>query len=383
MCHPHIKYHINTGEYYTLFIYGHAKKMTDISDKIIGQSTATRNLRKMIKLVSPADSPVIIYGPTGSGKEVAAEAIHMCSRRTGKFIAINCAAIPKELMEAEVFGFEKGAFTGALQTTKGKFEQANNGTLFLDEIGDMPLDLQTKLLRVLENSVISRIGSTKEIKLDVRIICATHKNLQNEVDRNFFREDLLYRLNVFPIEVPSLMQRSEDVPDLIAHFLKIKNKGRQFKAPLFRDDALEALASYGWPGNVREVRNVVERSLVFFPGKQIRAEDVKKYLITIDNSIIDRANEQDTLWEGFNDLTATNTAAHDDDQLILPSPEEFSNWFKKNTTIDLRKMLRDIEIVLIKAALEKNNQNMSDASRDLKLLRTTLIGKIKKYGLVN
>lgn len=357
--------------------------MTDISDKIIGQSTATHNLRKMIKLVSPADSPVIIYGPTGSGKEVAAEAIHMCSRRTGKFIAINCAAIPKELMEAEIFGFEKGAFTGALQTTKGKFEQANNGTLFLDEIGDMPLDLQTKLLRVLENSVISRIGSTKEIKLDVRIICATHKNLQNEVDRNFFREDLLYRLNVFPVEVPSLMQRSEDVPDLISHFLKIKIKGRQLKAPLFRDDALEALVSYGWPGNVREVRNVVERSLVFFPGKQIRAEDVKKYLITIDNSIIDRANEQDTLWEGFNDLTATDTAAHDDDQLILPSPEEFSNWFKKNTTIDLRKMLRDIEIVLIKAALEKNNQNMSDASRDLKLLRTTLIGKIKKYGLVN
>lgn len=357
--------------------------MTDLSIKIIGQSTAIQNLRKMIELVSSADSPVIVSGPTGSGKEVVAEAIHVCSRRAGKFIAINCAAIPKELMEAEIFGFEKGAFTGALQTTKGKFEQANNGTLFLDEIGDMSLDLQTKLLRVLENSIIARVGSTKEIKLNVRIICATHKNLKNEVERNFFREDLLFRLNVFPVEVPSLAQRSEDVPALISHFLKKKIQGRQSKAPLFQDDALQALVSYGWPGNVREVRNVVERSLAFFPGKLISAEDVEKYLITVDNSIIDRANEQDTLWEGFKDLTATDTAARDDDQLIPPSPEAFSNWFKRNTTVDLRRMLRDIEIVLIKAALDKNNQNMSDASRDLKLLRTTLIGKIKKYGLVN
>ena len=357
--------------------------MTDLSIKIIGQSTAIQNLRKMIELVSSADSPVIVSGPTGSGKEVVAEAIHVCSRRAGKFIAINCAAIPKELMEAEIFGFEKGAFTGALQTTKGKFEQANNGTLFLDEIGDMSLDLQTKLLRVLENSIIARVGSTKEIKLNVRIICATHKNLKNEVERNFFREDLLFRLNVFPVEVPSLAQRSEDVPALISHFLKKKIQGRQSKAPLFQDGALQALVSYGWPGNVREVRNVVERSLAFFPGKPISAEDVGKYLITVDNSIIDRSNEQDTLWEGFKDLTATDTAARDDDQLIPPSPEAFSNWFKRNTTVDLRRMLRDIEIVLIKAALDKNNQNMSDASRDLKLLRTTLIGKIKKYGLVN
>ena len=356
--------------------------MTDLETKIIGKSASIVSLRKMIELVSPADSPVIISGPTGSGKEVVADAIHSCSRRSGKFIAVNCAAIPKELMEAEIFGFEKGAFTGALQTTKGKFEQAHNGTLFLDEIGDMPLDLQTKLLRVLENSVISRVGSTKEIKLNVRIVCATHKNLQAEVDRQSFREDLLFRLNVFPVEVPSLKKRANDVPALITHFSKMRTQGRQLTAPAFQEDAFEKLISYEWPGNVREVRNVVERALVFFAGKTITAEDVEKYLITVDASIIDRASEQDTLWDGFSDLTATDVTTHDD-QLIPPSPEAFSNWFEKNTTVDLRKMLRDIEIVFIKAALEKNNQNTSGASKDLKLLRTTLIEKIKKYGWVS
>ncbi|MEK9569429.1 MAG: sigma-54 factor interaction domain-containing protein, partial [Paracoccaceae bacterium] len=166
-----------------------------IEEKIIGQSQPAIELKKMIGLVGSSNSPVIINGPTGSGKELVAEAIHEESRRKGNFVALNCAAIPSELMEAEIFGFEKGAFTGALKTTMGKFEQAHKGTLFLDEIGDMPFGLQTKLLRVLENSVISRVGSNKEIKLDVRIICATHKNLDALVNENVFREDLLFRLN--------------------------------------------------------------------------------------------------------------------------------------------------------------------------------------------
>lgn len=357
--------------------------MTDIEAKIIGDSAAIVSLRKMVELVAPADSPVIVSGQTGSGKEVVADAIHNCSRRPGKFIAINCAAIPKELMEAEIFGFEKGAFTGALQTTKGKFEQAHNGTLFLDEIGDMSLDLQTKLLRVLENSVISRVGSTKEIKLNVRIICATHKDLRAEVERQSFREDLLFRLNVFPVEVPSLSQRSDDVPALITHFLKMKIKGRQLSAPIFQESALEKLKYYDWPGNVREVRNVVERALAFFPGKTITAEDVGKYLIAVDASIIDRASEQDTLWQGFNDLNSPELETQDDYQLPNPSPEAFANWFQTNPTVDLRKLLRDIEIVLIKGALKKNDNNTSGASKDLKLLRTTLIEKIKKYGLAS
>ena len=186
--------------------------MKPLDKKIIGQSAAAVQLKKMIALIAPSDAPAIIYGATGSGKELVAEALHEESRRKGRFVTVNCAAIPKELIEAEIFGFEKGAFTGAVKSSTGKFEQAQKGTLFLDEIGDMPTDLQTKLLRVLENSVISKVGSNSEIKLDVRIVCATHKNLNEMVASSKFREDLLFRLNVFPIDVPSLSERIEDIP---------------------------------------------------------------------------------------------------------------------------------------------------------------------------
>ena len=188
--------------------------MTSLDAKIIGRSKPAVDLKKMISLIASSDSPVIVNGPTGSGKELVAEALHEESRRKGAFVALNCAAIPSELMEAEIFGFEKGAFTGALKMTPGKFEQAHKGTLFLDEIGDMPPSLQTKLLRVLENSTISRVGSSKEIKLDVRIVCATHKDLNSMVSEKVFREDLLFRLNVFPIDVPDLNKRQEDIPEL-------------------------------------------------------------------------------------------------------------------------------------------------------------------------
>ena len=253
--------------------------MTSLDHKIIGQSKPAVELKKMIGLVASSGSPVIINGPTGSGKELVAEAIHDESRRKGNFIALNCAAIPSELIEAELFGFEKGAFTGALKTTMGKFEQANKGTLFLDEIGDMPFGVQTKLLRVLENSIISKVGSSKEVKLDVRIICATHKNLEFLVEDNSFREDLLFRLNVFPISVPSLNERSDDIPDLVNHFLKLKTKTENTKRPNFDNTAIKALKDYAWPGNIREVRNVVERSLIFFPNTMVNGEDVNKYLL--------------------------------------------------------------------------------------------------------
>ena len=242
--------------------------MTSLDAKIIGQSKSTVDLKKMIALVSASDSPVIINGPTGSGKELVAEALHNESRRKGNFVALNCAAIPSELMEAEIFGFEKGAFTGALKTTQGKFEQAHKGTLFLDEIGDMPAALQTKLLRVLENSTITRVGSTKDIKLDVRVVCATHKNLDELVTEKIFREDLLFRLNVFPINVPALVDRREDIPDLINHFLNQKKRFDQNIVPQFDEEAFDALKNYSWPGNIREVRNVVERAIMFFPAQK-------------------------------------------------------------------------------------------------------------------
>jgi len=356
--------------------------MIAINSKIIGQSKPAVELKKMVGVISSSDSPVIINGPTGSGKELVAEAIHEESRRKGNFIALNCAAIPSELMEAEIFGFEKGAFTGALKTTTGKFEQAHKGTLFLDEIGDMPFSLQTKLLRVLENSVISRVGSNKEIKLDVRIVCATHKNLEKLVENNSFREDLLFRLNVFPISVPSLKERIDDIPDLVDHFLNLKSKFGTKKRPNLDQTAYDALMSYDWPGNIREVRNVIERALIFFPNQKINADDVKKYLISVNSGVISRTEEQIAIWSEFDEL-----GINSQDEVVIdataapPKPEQFANWFETNNSVDLRSLLRDIEIVFIEAALARNSGNTSEAAKDLKLLRTTLIEKIKKYGL--
>ena len=284
-------------------------------------------------------------------------------------------------MEAEIFGFEKGSFTGALKTTIGKFEQADKGTLFLDEIGDMPFGLQTKLLRVLENSVISRVGSNKEIRLDVRIICATHKNLSELVETNVFREDLLFRLNVFPVSVPSLKSRANDIPDLVQHFLNGKTKTDKSKRPHFDETAIEALKTYEWPGNIREVRNVIERSLIFFPSQAISGDDVKQYLISVNNSVISRAEEQKAIWSEFDKLGNLPASPEDVDTKSLPIPEDFANWFETNNSVDLRLLLRDIENVFIETALTRNNGNTSEAAKDLKLLRTTLIEKVKKYGL--
>ena len=355
--------------------------MTSLDAKIIGQSKSTVDLKKMIALVSASDSPVIINGPTGSGKELVAEALHHESRRKGNFVALNCAAIPSELMEAEVFGFEKGAFTGALKTTQGKFEQANKGTLFLDEIGDMPAALQTKLLRVLENSIITRVGGNKDIKLDVRVICATHKNLDELVKEKIFREDLLFRLNVFPIDVPALVERREDIPDLINHFLNQRKRMDQNSIPYFDKDAFDALKNYSWPGNIREVRNVVERAIMFFPAQKITSNDVNEYLLKVNLDVINRKDEQTAIWEEFDTIAKIENTDSSSKQGYIPVPTDFSNLFQKQNAVDLRRLLRDIEIVLIEAAMDRNNGNTSEAAKDLKLLRTTLIEKVKKYGL--
>jgi len=354
-----------------------------LDKKIIGQSSAAVQLKKMIALIAPSDAPAIIYGATGSGKELVAEALHEESRRKGRFVTVNCAAIPKELIEAEIFGFEKGAFTGAVKSSTGKFEQAQKGTLFLDEIGDMPADLQTKLLRVLENSVISKVGSNSEVKLDVRIICATHKNLNEMVSNSKFREDLLFRLNVFPIDVPDLSQRHEDIPEIIEHFIEKKSlKSGSTSRPIFDAKALEVLQNYDWPGNIREVRNIVERAMVFFPKATISDEDVKKYLLRIDSDVVIRAEEQDVIWSELDGLgkhmPSSEKTAVDADP---PLPQDFAKWFERNNSVDLRSLLRDIEIVLIEAAMDRNGGNTSEAAKDLKLIRTTLIEKIRKYGI--
>ena len=357
--------------------------LKQLDKKIIGRSAAAVQLKKMIALIAPSDAPAIIYGATGSGKELVAEALHEESRRKGRFVTVNCAAIPKELIEAEIFGFEKGAFTGAVKSSTGKFEQAQKGTLFLDEIGDMPADLQTKLLRVLENSVISKVGSNSEIKLDVRIVCATHKNLTEMVAGNRFREDLLFRLNVFPIDVPKLSERHEDIPEIIDHFIEKKSsKTGSVSRPIFDEKALHVLQNYDWPGNIREVRNIVERAVVFFPKTKISEEDVKKYLLRIDSDVVLRAEEQDAIWSEIDKLGAQSPVSDIEKQdTTPPSPKDFANWFERNNSVDLRSLLRDIEIIFIEAAMDRNNGNTSEAAKDLKLIRTTLIEKIKKYGL--
>ena len=350
--------------------------------KLIGNSEAATRLKKLISMVAPSSSAVIIQGQTGVGKELVAESLHEESRRKGKFVAVNCAAIPRDLMEAELFGYEKGAFTGALKTTPGKFEQANRGTLFLDEIGDMSFDLQSKLLRVLENSNVTRVGGRTDIQLDVRIVCATHKDLSELVVQNNFREDLLFRLNVFPIQVPTLKERVDDIPEIVAHLLKNNSSGNGNGAETaFHESGIEALKAYDWPGNIRELKNILERAKVFFPGQKIDHDQVTQALLSFDqNSIFQNAQETTTLWDALDSLGGSERA-HDTTEPTPPTPAHFSRLFETSNSVDLRRLLRDIEIVLIEKALERNSNNTSEAAKDLHLQRTTLIEKIKKYGL--
>ncbi len=277
-------------------------------------------LKKLISMVGPSDYAAIIQGQTGVGKELVAESLHDASRRKGKFVAVNCAAIPRDLMEAELFGYEKGAFTGAVKTTPGKFEQANKGTLFLDEIGDMNLDLQSKLLRVLENSIVTRVGGRADIQLDVRVVCATHKDLEELVKQNKFREDLLFRLNVFPIQVPTLRERLDDIPEIVTHFLQDNSYVSANEAPFgFDKSGFEALTTYEWPGNIRELRNILERAKVFFPGQSINREQVTQTLLGFDqNAFFDQVEENENIWSALDELGGAERG-HEADESAPPT----------------------------------------------------------------
>ena len=247
----------------------------------------------------------------------------------------------------------------------------------------MPAEVQTKLLRVIESAAVTKVGGSRSIKLNVRIVCATHKDLEKLVEEKKFREDLLFRLNVFPIEVPSLKSRKEDLPDILEHIIHLKYYGSSLSGrPHFSDSALEVLKQYDWPGNIRELRNIVERAFIFFPKSKIDAEDVKNYLFRISNDVVTRLEEQETIWAELDNLELSNISSETDQiESTPPKPESFSKIFDTHNSVDLRVLLRDIEIVLINAALDRNNGNTSDAAKDLKLLRTTLIEKTKKYGL--
>lgn len=245
---------------------------------MVGQSPALEEIRAIIAKVAPTDARVLITGANGTGKEVVARNIHgQSNRKGGPFIEVNCAAIPADLIESELFGHEKGAFTSAVKQRKGRFEQAQGGTLFLDEIGDMALPAQAKMLRALQERVIQRVGGDKNIKVDVRVLAATNKDLAAEIEAGRFREDLYHRLNVIPVKVPSLAERSSDVPILVEHFLGGVADELGVPPPKFTKEALAALSKAPWPGNIRELRNVVER-LVILCGTQVGAEDVARHI---------------------------------------------------------------------------------------------------------
>ena len=253
------------------------RESIDSRYEIVGRSFAVRSLLEKIERVAPTPARVLITGENGTGKELVARAIHRLSSRAGTvFVEVNCAAIPGELIESELFGHMKGSFTGAIADRAGRFEQANGGTLFLDEVGDMSLSAQAKVLRVLEDGVVTRIGGSKQVAVDVRVIAATNKALESEIEAGRFREDLFYRLNVVPLAVPPLRDRREDIPLLVHHFLSLLSHQEGMAPRSFAPDAVERLAAYEWPGNVRELRNTVERVLILAAGPRITATEVER-----------------------------------------------------------------------------------------------------------
>ncbi len=348
-----------------------------MNEIIKGNCEATKNLKKLVEMVSKSNSTVLLRGETGCGKDVVARAIHNQSQRGGELINVNCAAIPSELLESELFGHEKGAFTGADSMREGRFEASSNGTLFLDEIGDMPMQLQAKLLRAIETRSIQRVGGKKEIELDLRLVCATHQNIEKKIDEGLFRADLFYRINVFPIEIPSLSERKDDIPELVNHILdEIKNSGSD--TPSFGESALLALMEYVWPGNVRELKNVLERASIIFPNQKINSKNVKENLIKIN--LPDSNEEKNILWEMTSELSDADNLESSTEH-STPHPSHYKKWFDFLEKIDLRRHLSEIEYILIEGALKKNGGSVTKASRSLKINRTTLIEKMRKFSI--
>ena len=353
--------------------------MTDTIDNLItGHSAAIGAVKNMVGMVAPSQTTVLILGETGTGKEIVCRALHKASGRKGDLVSVNCAAIPAELLESELFGHEKGAFTGADKPRQGRFEMASGGTLFLDEIGDMPLALQSKLLRAIEDRTIQRVGGGKDVKVDFRLVCATHQDLKNKVDDGSFRADLYYRINVFPLQLPSLAERKVDIPLLIETILKSMRQAGETASFRFDDEALSEMMRYSWPGNVRELRNVLERSAVLFADKSITAAQVRENLIRM--KLPKPSDEADFIWNETATIgEAIAVPADFVDKTPVPRPADYRDWFDYFDDIDIRRHLQDIEINLIEAALEKHDGMVSRAADSLKLRRTTLIEKMKKY----
>jgi len=354
--------------------------------QIIGDSKQMRSLREMLSLVAGTTATVLISGESGSGKELVAQAIHDGSPRSkAAFVPINCAAIPRELLESELFGHRKGAFSGAIADRKGRFELADGGTLFLDEIGDMPAEMQVKLLRVLQEGVIDPVGSSVQVHVDVRVVAATHRDLEAECAAGRFREDLYFRLNVLPVQVPPLRERGDDIPRLIEHFAKFhaqaENRPISFEACLAR-----AIQAYAWPGNIRELSNLIFRLSVLYPGRRLGIDSVPRHLLPTKMAVdVPVATEpagvfialEEEPYEPSADGVAAN-AGFDrnpvEDIIFVAN----GGAMLPEGGLALKDYLNDIEKNIIAQALSRTGGNVSKTAQLLQLQRTTLIQKMNK-----
>ena len=371
-------------------------------NKIIGLSPSIRALRELIKLLGPSDSTVLIVGESGTGKELVANALHECSgRAAGPFVPVNCGAIPKDLLESELFGHKRGSFTGAISDRKGRFQLADKGTLFLDEIGDMSMDLQVKLLRVLQERTVDPVGSIGSIPIDVRVVAATHQNIEALIDEGRFRKDLYYRLNIMPIEIGPLAERAEDIPVLIEHFSRQQAKALQ--APIsISPESMRLLLAYDWPGNVRELSNLVDR----YAQQEVDLHKVPASMVPSGLRKLMQSHESQNRTLGEDEFSRrvarkldhvvtplVGTSARNAEGIDIPSRDSSIDEIQRvinlaqggpdfpDEGVELKQHLLEIEQRLIKEALSKAQGNVSKTARLLSLRRTTLIEKINKYGM--
>jgi sigma-54 specific flagellar transcriptional regulator A len=364
-----------------------------LKHRIIGSSEKTQTLAKLVEDMAPTDASVLITGESGCGKELYARAIHDRSLRSGgPFIAINCGAIPSDLLESQLFGHKKGAFTGAVGDFRGKFQEANGGTLFLDEIGDMPFEMQVKLLRVLQESSITPVGSNQLIDVDVRVLAATHRNIEKDIEANRFRQDLYFRLNVLPLVVPPLRERTSEIRELVEHFSVLycqKNK----KPITLSHSFMELMESYDWPGNIRELSNTIHRFSVLYGGKNLSPNVVDPTMLPggmlelmrskTEDEIVSEARtlgdpESVTRLEEVVDSVVSSDVDPEFESIVMLA-QGFGDFTEEQPS--LKAMLSDIEQDLIMKALTEAGGNVSRCAKLLKMQRTTLIERIKKYDL--
>ena len=353
-------------------------------NKIIGISPAIESVKKTIRDYADSNLAILITGETGVGKEVFATAIHeMSQRKKQPFVKINCAAIPHDLLESELFGYEDGAFTGAkAKGKKGRFEAANHGTLLLDEIGEMPIDLQAKLLRVLQEQEIERIGGTKPIKIDVRLVCSTNRNMLDLIREKKFRADLYYRINTVEVEIPPLRERKGDIDILSTYFIQETNRESGIKTKGISGEVLELFAQYDWPGNVRELKHIVERLAFINPDSIISIDDCDFFIKRIQNVLQNVQEEEQAKRELFTDIP------YSADKKPLAPPANLTNINPfvsppdlTTTTLSIRKQKEDAEISAILTALKASEGNKAKAARTLGIDRSLLYYKMKKYNI--